>query len=153
MKTFPAFLIALSVLLCARTMAADPALRLQCTPSLIGLAKDLVRPLREQGIEIRLVEEAGNTQVVGALGAGNIDVALDQPFPETGRAGELSRPAFLGDHARHACRHGSGRADGLGKRRACAQARADPRLLREQDAQLERGRRRRSPDDFFRSRS
>ncbi|MDR3401596.1 MAG: substrate-binding domain-containing protein [Chthoniobacter sp.] len=75
MKSFPALLIALSILLSAHALA-DPALRLQCTPSLLPLAKDLVRPLREQGITIKLVEEAGNTQVIGALGAGDIDVAL-----------------------------------------------------------------------------
>jgi phosphate transport system substrate-binding protein len=74
MKSLPALLIALSALLCVR--ASAESLRLQCTPALLPLAKDLVRPLREQGIEIKLVEEAGNTQVVTALGAGDIDVAL-----------------------------------------------------------------------------
>jgi len=77
MKSLPALLIALFALfalLCVR--ASAEALRLQCTPALLPLAKDLVRPLREQGIIVKLVEEAGNTQVVGALGAGEIDVAL-----------------------------------------------------------------------------
>ncbi|MEP6668910.1 MAG: substrate-binding domain-containing protein [Chthoniobacter sp.] len=75
MKPFPVLLIALSAVLCVRA-PAEPSIRLQCTPSLLPLATDLVRPLRDQGIQVRLVEEAGNTQVIGALGAGEIDVAL-----------------------------------------------------------------------------
>ena len=46
---------------------ADPVIRLQATPSLVALAKDLVRPLKEQGIEIKVLEEAGNSQVGGSL--------------------------------------------------------------------------------------
>jgi phosphate transport system substrate-binding protein len=75
MKFFVALFLAVSGLLCLHTQAG-PTLRLQCTPALLPMAKDLVRPLREQGIEIKLVEEAGNTQVINALGTGEIDVAL-----------------------------------------------------------------------------
>ena len=76
MKSFAAFLIAVSCVLCTGALAEPPALQLQCTPSLLPLAKDLVHPLQEKGIEIKLVQEAGNTQVASALGAGTIDVAL-----------------------------------------------------------------------------
>jgi len=55
---------------------ADPPIRIQATPSLMALAKDLVRPMREQGIEIKVVEEAGNSQVIADLSGGVIDAAL-----------------------------------------------------------------------------
>jgi len=76
MKSFAALFVAICGVLCSGALAAPPALHLQCTPSLLPLAKDLVRPLQEEGIEIKLVEEAGNAQVASALGAGAIDVAL-----------------------------------------------------------------------------
>lgn len=75
MKSFAALLLTFLVLL-GDVAHADPQLRMQATPALAALAKDLVRPLRENGIEIKLAEESGNTQVVGALAAGDIDVAL-----------------------------------------------------------------------------
>jgi phosphate transport system substrate-binding protein len=55
---------------------ADPVLRLQCTPSLLPFAKDLVKPLKEQGIDVRIADVAGNTQVVNSLSSGEIEVAL-----------------------------------------------------------------------------
>ena len=42
----------------------------------MAFAKDLVRPMREQGIELKVAQEAGNTQVIAALGDGEIDAAL-----------------------------------------------------------------------------
>jgi phosphate transport system substrate-binding protein len=55
---------------------ADPPIRVQATPSLMALAKDLVRPLHEQGIELKVLEEGGNGQVIADLGEGQIDAAL-----------------------------------------------------------------------------
>jgi phosphate transport system substrate-binding protein len=75
MKSFPALLLVLSSLVCAHAVA-DPELHVRCTPSLVPFAKDLVSAVRQQGIELKLGDAAGNTQVVGALGAGEIDVAL-----------------------------------------------------------------------------
>lgn len=75
MKSFPFFLAAISGLLSASVLA-EPALRVQCTPSLLPLVKDLAHALHEEGIEVKLIEEAGNTQVVADLGAGDIDVAF-----------------------------------------------------------------------------
>ena len=75
MKSFPFLLAAVSGLFCVSALA-DPPLRLQCTPSLVPLAKDIIRPLHEAGIEVRLVEEAGNTQVAADLSAGDVDVIL-----------------------------------------------------------------------------
>jgi phosphate transport system substrate-binding protein len=75
MKAFASLSVFALVLLGSEALAG-PAIRLQATPSLAALAKDLVRPLHEQGIEIKIVEEAGNTQVIADLGAGEIDAAL-----------------------------------------------------------------------------
>jgi len=75
MKSFAALVIAVLVLMCGRAQA-DPPVRIQATPSLNALAKDLVRPLREQGIEIKVAEEAGNSQVVANLSSGVVDAAL-----------------------------------------------------------------------------
>ena len=51
-------------------------LRLQCTPSLLPFARDLVKPLKEHGIEVQLADPAGNNQVVSALSSGAVDVVL-----------------------------------------------------------------------------
>lgn len=55
---------------------ADPELRLQCTPSLMPFAKALVKPLKEQGIELLLADPVGNTQVVNSLSSGSVDVIM-----------------------------------------------------------------------------
>jgi phosphate transport system substrate-binding protein len=75
MKSFAFLLAVVSGLFCASALA-EPPLRLQCPPSLMPLAKDLIRPLHEEGIEVQLVNEAGNAQVAADLSAGDIDVAL-----------------------------------------------------------------------------
>jgi len=76
MKFFAPFFFVFSGVLCAGALADPPTLRLQCTPSLVPLAKDLVGPLHEEGIEIKVVDEAGNAQVASALSTGAIEVAL-----------------------------------------------------------------------------
>jgi phosphate transport system substrate-binding protein len=76
MKSFLSLLVAISGVLGADVLAESPPLQLQCTPSLVPLAKDLVHPLHDAGIEIAIVPEAGNAQVATALGAEQIDVAL-----------------------------------------------------------------------------
>jgi phosphate transport system substrate-binding protein len=73
MKSFASFLVAAAIL--SGHVLADP-IRIQATPSLMPLAKDLVRPLRAEGIEIKVLEDAGNGQVIAGLGEGQIDAAL-----------------------------------------------------------------------------
>ena len=68
-------LLALSGLICGRAFG-DPAIRIQATPALAEFAKDIVGPLHDEGIEVKLLKEDGNTQVAAALGAGEIDAAL-----------------------------------------------------------------------------
>lgn len=75
MKFLPALFVAVSGLLCL-PVQADPVLRLQCTPSLFPFAKALVKPLKEQGIELQLADPVGNNQVVNSLNAGDVDVVL-----------------------------------------------------------------------------
>ena len=72
---------------------ADPPIRVQATPALMALAKDLVRPLREEGIEIKVLEEGGNGQVIAALGEGEIDAAL------------ISRPLNVDERFGYPARH------------------------------------------------
>lgn len=91
MKSFPFLLAAVSSLLCIGA-SAEPPLRVQCTPSLMPLVKDLVRPLHEEGIEIKLVQEAGNAQVAANLSEGETDVAfLSRPMKVDER---VSNPAM-----------------------------------------------------------
>jgi phosphate transport system substrate-binding protein len=92
MKLSAAVLVAASVLLGGQVLA-DPPIRIQSTPSLAAFAKDLVRPLREQGIELKLEEEAGNTQVIADLGQGEIHAAL------------LTRPLNVEERVNYPDRH------------------------------------------------
>ncbi|HEY3900677.1 MAG TPA: substrate-binding domain-containing protein [Chthoniobacter sp.] len=75
MKSFTALLTGVAIFIGGHGLA-DPPVRVQATPSLMALAKDLVRPLHEQGIEIKVLEEEGNAQVIAGLGEGQIDAAL-----------------------------------------------------------------------------
>ena len=75
MKLLPALLVVVLGLLCLPAQA-DPVLRLQCTPSLLPFARDLVKPLKEEGIEVQLADPAGNNQVVSSLSSGAVDVVL-----------------------------------------------------------------------------
>jgi phosphate transport system substrate-binding protein len=78
MKTLVLSGAAWLTMVCASSAAepAPPPIRLQATPALEALAKDIVRPLREHGIEIKLIESAGNSQVVTNLGEGQIEAGL-----------------------------------------------------------------------------
>ncbi len=65
--------------MCAHALAdpdPEPDIRIQPTPALADFARDLVQPLRDAGILIKIVKEAGNTEVIQNLGAGEIDAAL-----------------------------------------------------------------------------
>ena len=80
-----------------------PAIKIEATPSLADFAKDIVTPLREHGIEVKLVQEMGNTQVIAALGTGEIDAALLTRSIKTEERAEYPARQFveitLGTHA------------------------------------------------------
>jgi phosphate transport system substrate-binding protein len=91
MKPYALFLA--SLFLVTGQVLADPPVRIQATPSLMALAKDLVRPAEQEGIEVKVIEEAGNSQVVGDLGEGQIDVAL------------ITRPLTIDERVSYPARH------------------------------------------------
>src|SRR5471030_2578738 len=66
MKFSPILLLAL---LGASALGEDPLL-IQATPSLVPFARDIVRPLHDAGIETKMVDTAGNSQIAAALGSG-----------------------------------------------------------------------------------
>ena len=54
----------------------QPPLVIQATPALAEFARDIVQPLRDEGIDVKTLKEAGNTEVIENLGTGQIDAAL-----------------------------------------------------------------------------
>ena len=57
-------------------VCAEAVIRIQGSPVVSPVLKSAAPALRAAGIEIKILEDAGSSQVAAALGAGDIDVAL-----------------------------------------------------------------------------